>query len=1003
VLLCSSLDDRSFHVVMRQPMPAIQLSRRGRLALAVAGALIVFLIVMLSLVGVYTNWLWFGSVGYRGVYSTILRTRLILFAIFGVLMAAVLVGNVVLAYRLRPPFRPMSTEQQNLERYRVAVEPRRKLGLAVLAGVALLSAGSSAQGNWQAWVLWLDGVKFHVTDPQFHRDISFFAFDYPVYRIVIGFLFAATIFSLLLSAGVYYLYGAVRLQTPGPKITISARRHLTVLVFVFMLLKAVSYWLDRYGLVYSNEGKVTGASYTDVHASLPARTFLFYIAVIIAIGVLASIWLSSPLLPAIAFAAMLIISIIVGGIYPTLVQQIEVKPNAAQKEAKYISRNIQATRQAYGIETTSGGTGTVTYKNYSGTPTIDPSQLTDPQYANTVGNIRLLDPDVVSPTFTQVQRLKNQYAFNSRLDIDRYTLKGVTKDYIVGVRELDASTLTGNQTNWINEHSFYTHGYGFVAAPADSEKVNAAKDFTARNIPQAGDLKITQPRVYFGELGVNYSIVGGKDGSEYDGTSQTTTYTGKGGVSLGNVFTRAAYALKYGQLNFLLNDTARAKGARIIYDRDPRQRVLKVAPFLKVDNDPYPAVVNGHIVWILDGYTTMSNYPYSEKEQLGNLTANSDTAAGQTANQADTTFNYIRNSVKATVDAYTGAVHLYQWDQTDPLLKAWMKIFPKTILPKSAIPSDVLAHIRYPQNLFEVQRELLARYHVTNPIQFYNVQNQWTVPSNPYQEGDQPPYYVLAASPTNPSQVEYQLTSPMRVNSSDNLAAYISVNSQAGPDYGKITVLTLPPGATTLGPKQVANQFKSTPVITQQVTLFAQGDSAVDYGNLLSLPVAGGFLYVEPLYVKSSGASQPILERVIVYFSNTATGSGNQIGYGDTLAHALTNLSQASIGLGIQQGISGTTTGPTTTSSSSAPTPTTAPTSTPAPTTAPPPTTPGTHLTVPQILAQLDAASKRLDAAYKTGSPIKIAQAQADLKKYADLYLKSRSATAPPPTATKTR
>ena len=421
-----------------------------------------------------------------------------------------------------------------------------------------------------------------------------------------------------------------------------------------MLLKAVSYWLDRYGLVYSNEGKVTGASYTDVHASLPARTFLFYIAVIIAIGVLASIWLSSPLVPAIAFAAMLIISIIVGGIYPTLVQQIEVKPNAAQKEAKYISRNIQATRQAYGIETDNGNERHRHYKDYSGTPTIDPSQLTDAQYANTVGNIRLLDPDVVSPTFTQVQRLKNQYAFNSRLDIDRYTLKGVTKDYIVGVRELDAAALTGNQTNWINEHSFYTHGYGFVAAPADSEKVNAATDFTARNIPQAGDLKITQPRVYFGELGVNYSIVGGKDGTEYDGTSQTTTYTGNGGVSLGNVVQPRGLRAEVRSAQLPAEQHRPGQGRADHLRPRPARARLKVAPFLKVDNDPYPAVVDGHIVWILDGYTTMSNYPYSEKEQLGTLTANSDTAAGQTANQANTTFNYIRNSVKATVDAYTG-------------------------------------------------------------------------------------------------------------------------------------------------------------------------------------------------------------------------------------------------------------------------------------------------------------------------------------------------------------
>lgn len=986
-------------MVMRQPMPAIELSRRGRIALGVVGGLIVVLIVALSLVNVYTNWLWFGSVGFRGVYSTILRTRIILFVIFGLIMAAVLVGNVLLAYRLRPPFRPMSTEQQNLERYRVAVEPRRRLALIALAVVAVLSAGSSAQGNWQAWALWLDGGKFGVPDLQFGRDISFFAFDYPVYRLVIGFLFTATIFSLLLSAGVYYLYGALRLQTPGPKITISARRHLTVLVFVFMLLKAVSYWLDRYGLVFSDNGKVTGASYTDVNASLPARTFLFYIAVIIAIGVLASIWLSSPILPAIAFAVMLIISIVVGGIYPTLIQQIEVKPNAAQKEAKYISRNIQATRAAYGIQTDKSG-GTVHYQSYPGTPTIDASQLSEAKYANTIDNIRLLDPDVVSPTFTQVQRLKNQYNFNTRLDIDRYTIGKTTKDYIVGVRELDASSLTGNQTNWINEHSYYTHGYGFVAAPADSEKVNAAGDFTARDIPQSGDLKITEPRVYFGELGVNYSIVGGQNGhAEYDGVDQTSSYTGTGGVSLKSVVTRAAYAAKYGQLNFLLNDTAKAKGARIIYDRDPRQRVLKVAPFLKVDNDPYPAVVDRRIVWILDGYTTMARYPYSEKEQLGNLTANSDTAAGQTANQADTTFNYIRNSVKATVDAYDGTVHLYQWDTSDPLLKAWMKIFPNTIEPKSAIPTEVLAHIRYPQNLFEVQRQLLARYHVTDPVQFYNVQNQWTVPSNPYAEGDQPPYYVLAASPTNPAQAEYQLTSPMRVNSSDNLAAYMSVNSQAGPDYGKITVLTVPGGSPTLGPRQVVNQFKSTPVITQQVTLFDQGDSSVDYGNLLSLPIAGGFLYVEPLYVKSSGASQPILERVIVYYSNPVGGTGTRIGYGDTLAHALTNLTQPNIGLGISQGISGTstTTPPTTPSSTTPSTPATSAPTSPAPPTA----VPGGNLTVAQVLAQLDAASKRLDAAYKTGDPLKIAQAQADLKKYADLYLKARGGAAPTPTKTR--
>ena len=303
---------------------------------------------------------------------------------------------------------------------------------------------------------------------------------------------------------------------------------------------------------------------------------------------------------------------------------------------------------------------------------------------------------------------------------------------MVGVRELQQRNLTGQQTNWINEHSVYTHGYGFAAAPADNA-VSSAADFTEGNIPPQGDLTIAQPRVYFGEDGVDYSIVGAEGSkTEYDGSDQTTTYTGLGGVPLSNIIRRAAFAVKYGQINFLLNNTASAKGARIIFDRSPRERVLKVAPFLKVDSDPYPSVIGGRIVWMLDGYTTMANYPYSEKEQLGNLTEDSESQAAGTARQADSTFNYIRNSVKATVDAYDGTIHLYQWDTQDPLLKAWMKVFPGVIEPKSAIPTEVLQHVRYPQDLFEVQRELLAKYHVTDPVQFYNVRDQWTVPSDPY-------------------------------------------------------------------------------------------------------------------------------------------------------------------------------------------------------------------------------------------------------------------------------
>ncbi len=1013
-------------MVMRPPMPAMQLSRRAKIVLGVVAALVVLLIVALSLINVYTDWLWFGEVGFRPVFSKILRTRLILFLLFGLLMGAVLVGNVMLAYRVRPPFRPMSPEQQNLERYRIALEPRKKLALIALGVVSVLAAGSSAQRNWQAWLLYFNGGKFGVRDPQFNKDISFFMWDYPVYRIVLAFLFAAVIFSILLSAAVYYLFGALRLQTPGPKITIAARRHLTVLVFFFIVFKAIAYWLDRYGLVFSERGKVTGASYTDVNAALPARTILFGIALVIAVGVLASLWLNSARIPAISFVALIITSIVISGIYPALVQQISVKPNASVKEQKYISRNIQATRTAYDIATsTSGGTGTVTYEPYPAASTAAPSVLTTPSNSATVDNIRLLDPALVSPTFNAIQQVRSVYGFPSKLDVDHYTVGGKTSQYVVGVRELKANNLsatgTSNQTTWINQHTEFTHGYGLVADNANSAFNDPTPSFSSGNIPQTGFLKnqLKQPAVYFGELGVDYSIVGAKGiPREFNGSEQTrSTYDGKGGVKLSNSLTRAAFALKYGQVNFLLNNTVSASGAKIIFNRDPRQRVLKVAPYLKVDGDPYPVVADGKIVWMLDCYTTAANYPYSEKHQLADLTSNSLTDAKQTAKQPDATFNYIRNSVKATVDAYDGTVHLYQWDDNDPVLKAWMKVFPHSVEPNEAMPRAVRDHVRYPQDLFEVQRALLANYHVTDPVQFYNASDQWTVPTDPYpvgseataQAAEQPPYYILSAPPTGGSKPEYQLTSPMKVNSREYLSAFISVNSEPGPNYGKITVLNLPTSATVPGPTQIANTFKTEATISKDLSLFngTNGGSSVIHGNLLTLPVEESFLYVEPLYIVATGnAAYPLLQRVIVSFKS-------KVGYGLTLPDALANLSQSVVGQGLNT-VGGTTTSPTT------PPNTTPPPGSASSTTAVPPPIITTPVVPPTgalgtgspaldvIVGKLAAAGARLSAAYKSGKPAEIGAAEADLKTYSDQYLAARKALlaktpTPRPTPTATR
>ncbi len=981
-------------MAMRSPIPPLALSRRMKIILSVVAALIVLLIVANSLVGVYINWLWFGSVGFRNVYRSVLFTRLILVAVFGVLMALIIGVNLVVAYLARPPFRPLSAEQQNLERYRVMLEPRKRWILALIMVIAGLSAGLSAQNGWRTWMLWVNGGSWGVKDAQFGRDISFYAWDYPAYRLMLGFGFTAIFFALILTIAVHYLFGAIRLQTPGPKITLSARRHLTILVFLFIALKAVAYWLDRYGLVFSNRGKVTGASYTDVNASLPAKTILFWIAIIIAIGVLASMWLKSALLPGISFVVLIILSILIGGIYPAVVQQISVKPNASSKEAPFILRNINATRQAYGIQTSSNQVSYVPYTAATNPPT---SALTDSN--PTIDNVRILDPNVISPTFSKFQQDGNVYGFPSKLDVDRYDIDGTTHDYVVAVRELDKNNLAGNQTNWINQHTNYTHGYGFVAAEADTDVTNDGNlpgAFAAGGIPPVGDLKPKNPDVYFGELLPDYSIVGATGTKqEFDGNGTTkVSYQGGGGVSLGNLATRLAFAVKYKQGNFLLNDAASAKGARIILNRDPRQMLEKVAPFLTVDSDPYPIIDQdtGDIVWMVDGYTTLNNYPYSVRQSLSSLTDDSLSENNKTASQPNDSINYIRNSVKATVDAYTGKVTLYDWDPTDPVLKAWMKSFPGLVQPKSAMPTSILDHVRYPEDLFEVQRATLAQYHVSDPVLFYNVGDKWTVPDDPTSAAaaHQPPYYVLAAPPDGSSNnSEFQLTSPMNVNNSTYLAAYISVDGDPGPDYGKITVLQLPRGSSAVqGPEQVFSKLSSNATITKDLSLFntAGGGSTVIHGNLLTLPIGKSFLYVEPLYTQSAGGgstsgSYPQLQRIIAVY-------GDQVGYGATLTDALSDFLPGHHTGQTLPGAGGSTVTPVTPSPSSSAPPS-------SPSSSPPSSTTTTAPNVDSILAQLDTAFQQLQDAYKTGDPVKVGQAEAKIQQLTNEYLSLRGT--PPP------
>jgi hypothetical protein len=962
---------------MRPPIPSINLSRRAKIALWVVAILIVLIIALVQLTGVYINWLWFGSVGFRSVYVTVFWTRVTLFFIFGVLMALIIGGNLVVAYLLSPPFRPMSPEQQNIERYRAILEPRRFLVLAAIAVIALFSAGASAQGNWATWQLFLHGGSFNQTDPQFHRDVSFYAWDYPAYRLMLGFGFTAIIFAIILSTVVHYLSGAIRLQTPGPKVTPAARRHLTILVFVFVVLKAIAYWLDRYGLVFSDRSTFTGASYTDVHAVLPARTILFWIAIVIAAGLIASLWLRSTLLPGIAFVSMLVLSILISGIYPAILQQVSVKPNASSKEAPYIKRNISATRTAYNIVTKNATdpNGTITYENHYPSLT-EPSTSALVDSNPTVSNIRILDPNQLTRTFTQQQQIRNVYGFADKLDVDRYTIADAetgTKsisDYIVGVRELDSANLSGTQANWINQHTVFTHGYGFVAAAANQNVTNGKTPYAEGDIPESGPLKaqLKHPEAYFGELLPDYSIVGASGApQEYNETGNTKiTYGGTGGVSLSNVFTRLAFAVNYKQTNFLLNDAASAKGAKIIFDRDPRQRVAKVAPYLTVDGDPYPFVDSstGDIQWMVDAYTTMSNFPYSQRNNLSSLTADSLSTTGKTAGQASSQINYIRNSVKATVDAYTGEVKLYAWDPNDPVLNAWRSIFPGTVLAKSQMPESVREHVRYPEDLFNVQRSLIGNYHVDNPVKFYNVGDRWTVPNDPNDPGNQPPYYVLASQPGQGSTApQFQLTTPMIVNGRQNLAAYVSVSCDPS-TYGQMTVLRVPSNNVTLGPEQIANILKTNTTISQNLTLLSGAGSSIIDGNLLTLPVGNSFLYVEPLYVQGTAGAgtYPVLQRVLVVY-----GGPDHIGFEPTLSQALTDLKPGhNTGESLPNNPTGGGGGPTTppvTSPPSSPTPTTSPPTSPSNSTSSPPS-PGGKVT----LAQLQHAYDDLKAALASGN-----------------------------------
>ncbi|WP_084342806.1 UPF0182 family membrane protein [Janibacter corallicola] len=870
------------------PPPA---HRPPRLAKWVAGLAVV--VVLLSLAAsLWTESLWFSALGYSDMWWSRMRTQILLFVLGGLATALPIGVSLYIAFRARPLTVPMSPGEQALAQYRRAVEPFRKITAWAVPGVLGILGGLAAAGQWQTWLLWRNGEPTGVTDPEFGRDVSYYLFAMPWWNFLVGFLTVSLVAALLAAAFAHYVYGGIVPPSRG-RSTRAAFLHLAVIATVLLLLRAWGYILDTHALT-TREGEVlTGVGYTGVHAIVPAKYILAVAAVLCAALLLVSVRLRTWRLPTIAVGTLVVLSVVVGSIYPALVESYKVSPSRNSLEEPYLQRNIDATRSAYGV----GGVKTSTYDAVS-----DASSGQLRQDASSIPGIRLLDPSVVSPTFQELQAQQPYYTFPNTLDVDRYKLDGKTTDVVVGARELDLSKVPDDRRDWVNDHTVYTHGYGLVMARGTQVRAGNPQWIPQKKL---GDY---EPRIYFGEEMDHFSIVGGEGAArEVDtpagGEESRYKYQGKGGVSLGSPLRQLAYATTHRDLKFILSDAV-AKSSRLLEHRTPTERVQRVAPWLDIDEDVYPAIVDGRIKWVVDGYTTSDKYPYSTAFSMSGVQSGqvSSVQTQQASSLVGDRVNYMRNSVKATVDAYDGTVTLYKWDDSDPIVNAWDKAFPGLLKSKDAIDGELMSHLRYPDDMFRMQRAVLADYHVTSASDFRTGQDRWRVPDDPTRGDDgvaQPPYYLSLAMPDQ-KEPQWSLTSTYIPRGSRNvMAGYLAVDSNAGTvegkpasDYGQLRLLQVPRDTTVPGVGQVQNDIVSSNATSGDSSQTLQdylnnanrGGSRVHFGNQMALPVGEGFLHVEPIYLSSSsGTSYPQLRIVIVTF-------GGKVAWAQNLDAALDQL-----------------------------------------------------------------------------------------------------------------
>ena len=844
-------------------------SRRLRLTLVlVAAAIIIVLLSLRSLAELYTDYLWFDSVGFPSVWREVLFAKIILAVIFILIMFALLWINMYLADRFAPSFRPAGPEEEFVRRYHEVIGPRT--GLVRLAAAALFAItwGITAGTQWQSWILFRNRVDFGVEDPQFGRDIGFYVFELPFIQFAVDWAFTAVLFTLIVTVAAHYLNGGIRVNVPEDRVTPAVKVHISVLLAGLALIQAVDYWYQRYALTLSSRGVVDGATYTDVNAQLPALMLLVLISLCAAALLIVNVRRRGWVLPAVAVGLWAFVAVVMGAIYPALYQRFSVEPSESDKESLYIERNIEATRAAYNMTEGDSSGSELRSVPYAATDTLTPELLLAD--VDTLENIRILDPSVVEETYEDIEAERQQYQF-ADVDVDRYIVDGKPRPVVIGARQLDLANLPRN--NWETEHVSFTHGYGVALAPAGTT-VRGEPDFVMSGLPTTVDadrvdVTLDREQLYFGELLAGYAIVGtSRQEVDYPGPDNRdvlTTYEGADGVRIGGFFRKAAFALRFGDINPLFSGLINSD-SRVIFNRDVKVRAAELAPFLQFDADPYPVLVDGRVQWVLDAYTTTDRYPYSQQADRESL----DGRSGLRRN-----FNYVRNSVKVVIDAYDGNAVFYVMDPSDPIITAYRKAFPELFTDADEMSEELRAHLRYPEDLFRVQTNMWGKYHIDEASDFFDNTGAWVPARAPLKQvdgdaeddtaisqiqlptaegfrerGPIDPLYLQMQLPGEVGQ-EFVLYRPFVAADPDferqELLAFMVARSDPE-HYGELVVYEIP-GTTVDGPALIDIQMRSNTIVSEQITLLGRGSSSVTLGNMVLVPVADNLVWVRPLYV----------------------------------------------------------------------------------------------------------------------------------------------------------